>query len=48
MAAWAVVSACAFIMTVDKTSTANCLGVLRSMLYVVTEEVAVSPYPAAQ
>ena len=35
MAAWAVVSACAVIMTVDKTSFANCLGILPNILYVV-------------
>jgi hypothetical protein len=49
MAARGVVSACAFIMTVDKTSTTNCLGVLPNMLYfVVIEKVAVLPYSAAQ
>jgi len=49
MAARAVVSACAFIMTIDKTGTTNCLGVLPNMLhFVVIEEVAVFPYSAAQ
>jgi hypothetical protein len=49
MSARAVVSACAFIMTIGKASTTNCLGVLPNMLhFVVIEEVAGLPYCAAQ